>query len=104
MCDVAHEERMENRMKMDLNLFGEDENRIIEKLGEMKSDFQMDDNDLLLEVAKLTQLNRIADSLEKISDYLDSFNGCVGYAPPTPFQKEGYNFFRIGGNVYTDQY
>ena len=85
--------------KMDLNLFGEAENQTIEKLDEMKSDWQMNDNNLAVEVAKLTQLNRIADALEKISDNAELLNECIGYMPPTHFMRKGYNFFRIGGCI-----
>ena len=85
--------------KMDLNLFGEAENQTIEKLDEMKTDWQMRDNNLAVEVAKLTQLNRIADVLEEIGDNLERLTTCVGYIPPTPLQKEGYHVFRIGGCI-----
>ena len=57
--------------KIDLNLFGEEEDQIIEKLDEIKSDWQMNDNNLAVEVAKLTQLTRIADVLEEIGDNLE---------------------------------
>lgn len=89
-------------MKFNLNLFGEAENQTIEKLDEMKSDWQMRDNNLAVEVAKLTQLNRIADALEEIGDNLERLTNCVGYIPPAPLQKEGYHVFRIAGQVDTD--
>ena len=85
--------------KMDLNLFGEAENQTIEKLDEMKSDWQMNDNNLAVEVAKLTQLTRIADVLEEIGDNLERLANCVAYIPPTPLQNEGYYIFRIGGCI-----
>lgn len=85
--------------KMDLNLFGEAENQTIEKLDEMKSDWQMNDSNLAVEVAKLTQLTRIADVLEKIGDNLERLANCVVYIPPTPLQKKGYYIFRIGGCI-----
>ena len=90
--------------KIDLNLFGEEEDQIIEKLDEIKSDWQMNDNNLAVEVAKLTQLTRIADVLEEIGDNLERLADCVGHIPPTPLQKEGCYIFRIGGSVDTATY
>lgn len=88
--------------RMDLNLFGREEDQAIEELNEMKADWLMDDNTLVVEVAKLTQLRRIANALEKISDNLDYLNSCVVYVPPRHFQTEGYHFLRIGGQIETE--
>lgn len=89
---MSHSYEME---RMNLQLFGAEENETIEMLDEMKADWQMKDNILAVEVAKLTQLRRIADSLDILSH-------CVGYMPPRPYQKEGHSFFRIGGSVGTE--
>lgn len=47
-------------------------------------------------------IDRIADALEEIRDSLDLLTSCIGYAPPRHFQKEGYHFLRIYGDVITE--
>ncbi len=50
----------------------------------------------------LNDMNRIADALERIADSSESLTECIGYAPPMPYQIEGFHFIRIGGSVDTE--
>lgn len=50
---------------------------------------------------ELIDNNRIADSLEDISESLRALSGCVCEVPLTTYDP-GYTFFRIGGSVDTD--
>lgn len=62
-----------------------------------------------IEFMKIERLERIADVLEDINSTLISMSApieqlseCVGYAPPRHYQKQGYNFLRIAGQVDTE--
>lgn len=63
-------------------------------IGVLKSRGHVDTQDAF-NYLMLSQLTRIADSLE-------SLDKCVGFMPPTPYLKEGYHFLRIDGYVETD--
>lgn len=53
-------------------------------------------------LAEIARLGRIATALEELNDNLSKITECVGYAPPRLYQKEGYSFIRIGGQVETE--
>lgn len=62
-----------------------------------------------LRIVEIERLDRIASALEDINSTLISMSApieqlseCVGYAPPRHYQKQGYNFLRIAGQVDTD--
>ena len=59
-----------------------------------------DDDSFALEVMKIEQLKRIADSLEGINESLGALAECVDEVPTTSYTP-GYTFFRIGGGVDT---
>lgn len=59
-----------------------------------------DDDSFALEVMKIEQLKRIADSLEGINESLGALAECVDEVPLTSYTP-GYTFFRIGGGVDT---
>ena len=86
----------------------------------MKNFESMSDFELLKELCRVQQikieeerdknecLERIASVLEDINSTLISMSApveqlaeCVGYAPPRHYQKQGYNFLRIAGQVDT---
>lgn len=82
---------------------------------EIKKEFEEKDNDTFTESDKvlklmaIERLDRIADVLEDINSTLISMSApveqlseCVGYAPPRHYQKQGYNFLRIAGQVDTE--
>lgn len=63
----------------------------------------------VLRVMEIERLERIASVLEDINSTLISMSApveqlaeCVGYAPPRHYQKQGYNFLRIAGQVDTE--
>ena len=87
----------------------------------MKNFESMSDFELLKELCRVQQikieeerdknecLDRIASVLEDINSTLISMSTpveqlaeCVGYAPPRHYQKQGYNFLRIAGQVDTE--
>ena len=87
----------------------------------MKNFESMSDFELLKELCRVQQikieeerdknecLERIASVLEDINSTLISMSApieqlseCVGYAPPRHYQKQGYNFLRIAGQVDTE--
>lgn len=86
----------------------------------MKNFESMSDFELLKELCRVQQikieeerdknecLERIASVLEDINSTLismsvpiEQLSECVGYAPPRHYQKQGYNFLRIAGQVDT---
>ena len=67
------------------------------------------ETDFVVKMMICSRLERIADVLEDINSTLISMSApveqlseCVGYAPPRHYQKQGYNFLRIAGQVDTD--
>lgn len=87
----------------------------------MKNFESMSDFELLKELCRVQQikieeerdknecLERIASVLEDINSTLismsvpiEQLSECVGYAPPRHYQKQGYNFLRIAGQVDTE--
>lgn len=60
-----------------------------------------ENEDAILKCMEIAQLDRIAESLEGINDKLDKLTSCIAYIPPRYFQTEGYNVFRIAGDVTT---
>lgn len=89
--------------KFDLQLFGENEDRSVETVIELMEDYNINEQEALGTAAH-AELTRIADSLESISESLETLSKCVGYVPPNRFMKEGYHIFRIGGDVDTGNY
>lgn len=53
--------------KINLQLFGESEDEVVDILREIDADYEGMGTALQVEVAKLAQLKRIADALERIS-------------------------------------
>ena len=90
---------MKNK-KMGLQLFGELEDKAVDILKEIDEDYENMDVETEIGVAKLTQLKRIADSLEGINGSLEALAECVDEVPMTSYTP-GYTFFRIGGGVET---
>lgn len=64
---------------------------------DFKQGFEKDgiENDFIMKIMLCKKLDRIADALEKLND-------CVGYIPPSMFNKEGHHILRIGGSVDVD--
>lgn len=86
--------------KTGLQLFGELEDKAVDILKEIDEDYENMDVETEIGVAKLTQLKRIADSLEGINESLGALAECVDEVPLTSYTP-GYTFFRIGGGVDT---
>lgn len=85
------------------------------EFSEIKKEFEEKENDTftesdkVLKLMEIERLDRIASVLEDINSTLISMSApveqlaeCVGYAPPRHYQKQGYNFLRIAGQVDTD--
>ena len=85
------------------------------EFSEIKKEFEEKDNDTftesdkVLKLMEIERLDRIASVLEDINSTLismsvpiEQLSKCVGYAPPRHYQKQGYNFLRIAGQVDTD--
>ena len=87
-------------MKTELQLFGELEDEAVDILKEIDADYENMDVEMEIGVAKLTQLKRIADSLEGINESLEALAECVDEVPLTSYAP-GYTFFHIGGGVDT---
>lgn len=73
--------------------------KTIKNFGELTSNGEYEDT--VLKCMEIAQLDRIAESLEGINDKLDKLTSCIAYIPPRYFQTEGYNVFRIAGDVTT---
>ncbi len=99
------------RARMNLQLFGEDENEAVERKTDLNEDFERDgiESSLVMASVIAAKLDSIANALERIGDRLDALDeiqedldNCIGYIPPSryaPPEAKGCNFFRIGGSV-----
>lgn len=97
--NIKGDKIMKNK-KMDLQLFGELEDEAVDILKEIDADYENMDVEMEIGVAKLTQLKRIADSLEGINESLGALAECVDEVPLTAYAP-GYTFLHIGGGVET---
>lgn len=50
-------------------------------------------------IKEVESLDRIATALEELNANLSK---CIAFAPSRLYQKEGYSFIRIGGQVETE--
>ena len=67
---------MDDKKMMGLQLFGVDEDDVIDALHELDLEYKHLSAEQQLEIAKIAQLRRIARSLEVIEESLEKMAGC----------------------------